>query len=137
VTGERIQIVLTSPFVLFHNVTCYNNFIVSHIHVNTTNLCNITCTLFGCHMCHTTEFRVYKMVRKSKLRPQARSHLCSVGSRPSHASFIARSSYPHLCRNSFPLGTNVTIPCNLNHQTPLACERNSWINLGIMKVMST
>ena len=29
----------------FHNVTCYTNSIVSHIHVNTTKLRNITCTL--------------------------------------------------------------------------------------------
>jgi hypothetical protein len=32
-------------FVLFHNVTCYTNFIVSCIYVNTTKLRNITCTL--------------------------------------------------------------------------------------------
>ena len=32
-------------FVLFHTVTCYTNSIVSHIHVNTTKLRNITCTL--------------------------------------------------------------------------------------------
>ena len=32
-------------FVLFHNVTCYTNSIVSRIHVNTTKLRNITCTL--------------------------------------------------------------------------------------------
>ena len=32
-------------FVLFHNVTCYTNSIISCIHVNTTKLCNITCTL--------------------------------------------------------------------------------------------
>ena len=31
--------------VLFHNVTCYTNSIVSRIHVNTSKLCNITCTL--------------------------------------------------------------------------------------------
>ena len=29
----------------FHNVTCYTDSIVSHVHVNTTNLRNITCTL--------------------------------------------------------------------------------------------
>ena len=34
-------------FVLFHNVTCYTNSIVSHIHVNTTKLCNITCTFIA------------------------------------------------------------------------------------------
>jgi hypothetical protein len=33
------------PLVLFHNVTRYTNSIVSHIHVNTTELRNITCTL--------------------------------------------------------------------------------------------
>ena len=32
-------------FELFHNVTCYTNFIVSRIHGNTTKLRNITCTL--------------------------------------------------------------------------------------------
>ena len=32
-------------FVLFHSVTCYTNSIVSCTHVNTTKLCNITCTL--------------------------------------------------------------------------------------------
>ena len=32
-------------FMLFHNVTCYTNSIVSHIHVNTTKLHNIMCTL--------------------------------------------------------------------------------------------
>ena len=31
-------------FVLFHNVTCYTNSIVSHIHDNTTKLRNIMCT---------------------------------------------------------------------------------------------
>ena len=32
-------------FVLLHSVTCYTNSIVSHIHVNTTKIHNITCTL--------------------------------------------------------------------------------------------
>jgi hypothetical protein len=32
-------------FVFFHNVTCYINSIISHIHVNTKKLCNITCIL--------------------------------------------------------------------------------------------
>ena len=32
-------------FVLFHNVTCYTNSIVSRIDLNTTKPCNITCTL--------------------------------------------------------------------------------------------
>ena len=32
-------------FVLFHNVTCYTNSIISSIHVNTIKLHNITCTL--------------------------------------------------------------------------------------------
>jgi hypothetical protein len=34
-----------NSFVLFHNVTCYTNFIVSCIHANTAKLRNITCTL--------------------------------------------------------------------------------------------
>jgi hypothetical protein len=32
-------------FVLFHNVTCYTNSLLSHIHVNTTSLLNIMCIL--------------------------------------------------------------------------------------------
>jgi hypothetical protein len=32
-------------FVLFHNVTCYTNYITSRIHVNATKLLNITCIL--------------------------------------------------------------------------------------------
>ena len=44
-------------FVLFHSVTCYTNSIVTHIHVNTTKLRNITC--IGYHMCDTTKFKVY------------------------------------------------------------------------------
>ena len=32
-------------FVLFHNVTCYTNSIVSRIHVKTTKLHNILCTI--------------------------------------------------------------------------------------------
>ena len=32
-------------FVIFHNVTCYTNSIVTRIHVNTTKLHNIMCTL--------------------------------------------------------------------------------------------
>jgi hypothetical protein len=32
-------------FALFHSVTCYTNSLVSCIHVNTTKLRNITCTL--------------------------------------------------------------------------------------------
>jgi len=45
-------------FVLFHDVTCYTNSIVSCIHVNTAKLRNITCTLVATK-CDTTEFRVY------------------------------------------------------------------------------
>jgi hypothetical protein len=32
-------------FVLFYNITCYTNSIITHINVNTTKLCNIMCTL--------------------------------------------------------------------------------------------
>ena len=32
-------------FVLFYNVACYTNSIASHIHDNTTKLCNSMCTL--------------------------------------------------------------------------------------------
>ena len=32
-------------FVLFHNITCYTNYLLSSIHVDTTYLFNIMCTL--------------------------------------------------------------------------------------------
>ena len=44
-------------FVLLHNITYYTNSIISHIHVNTAKLRNITCTLVA--TCDTTEFRVH------------------------------------------------------------------------------
>jgi hypothetical protein len=45
-------------FVLFHNVTCYTKFIVSRIHVNTTKLHDITCTLVAMSVI-LREFRMY------------------------------------------------------------------------------
>jgi hypothetical protein len=45
-------------FVLFHSVTCYTNSIVSHIHVNTTTLRNVTCTLVATYVILWI-FRVY------------------------------------------------------------------------------
>jgi hypothetical protein len=45
-------------FVVFHNITCYTNSLLSQIHVNTTKLLNITCT-FGCHKRDITKCRVY------------------------------------------------------------------------------
>ena len=46
-------------FVLFHNVTCYTNFTVSRIHVNTTKLRNITCTLIAtCVILRSLEYSV-------------------------------------------------------------------------------
>ena len=35
---------------LFHSITCYTNSIASRIHVNTTILCNIMCTLVATGM---------------------------------------------------------------------------------------
>ena len=52
--------------------------------------------------------------------PWARSHLHLDGPCPSHASFIAQSSCPHLHGNSSLLGMNVTIPDHLRHWAPLA-----------------
>ena len=43
------------------------------------------------------------------LWPRAKSHMCSAGPRPSHASFTARSSCPLLHGNSSSLGTNVIV----------------------------
>jgi hypothetical protein len=40
-----IAILAMLRFVSFHNVTCYTNSLLSCIHVNTTQLLNVTCTL--------------------------------------------------------------------------------------------
>jgi hypothetical protein len=57
VTGERIQIVLKSPLCCSIYVTCYTNSIVSCIHVNSTKLRNITCTLVAtCMILQSLEF---------------------------------------------------------------------------------
>ena len=45
--GIIISNCLHISLVLFHNVTCYTDSIVSHIHINTTKLYNITCTLLA------------------------------------------------------------------------------------------
>ena len=47
--------------------------------------------------------------------PQARSHLHLVGPRPSHASFTAQSSCPHLRGNSSPLETILTMLGHFSH----------------------
>ena len=44
--------------VVFHNITCYTNSLLSQIHVNTTKFLNITCTS-SCHKRDITKFRVY------------------------------------------------------------------------------
>ena len=67
--------------------------------------------------------------------PRARSHLHSVGPRPSHASTVC-SSCPHLFENFSPMGSNVATPSHLSHEAPLACEGTPSIDLGIMKVVS-
>ena len=43
--GRMNSSYLHISFMLFHNVTCYTYSIASRIHVNTTKLCSITCTL--------------------------------------------------------------------------------------------
>ena len=43
-------------FVLFHSVTCYTDSIVSCIPVNTTELCNITCTLVATSILRSSHF---------------------------------------------------------------------------------
>ena len=45
-------------FLLFYNVTCYTNFLFSHIHANIAYLFHVMCT-FGCHRHDIREDRVY------------------------------------------------------------------------------
>ena len=59
-----------------------SNSIVSHIHVNTGKLCNITCTLVA-HMCDTMEFRVYYLTT-------------SVDSQPSLIQLLLLTGRPYL-----------------------------------------
>ena len=47
--------------------------------------------------------------------PWARSHLHSVGPRPSYASSLPSLLCPHLRGNSSLLGTTITIPGHLSH----------------------
>ena len=61
-------------FVLFHNVTCYTHSIVSCIDVNTTKLCNITCTLVAT-LVNTTEFRVHVVKCRFKNGHQEKTYV--------------------------------------------------------------
>jgi hypothetical protein len=46
-------------FVLFHNVTCYIDSLLSRIHVNTIDLLNIMCTLVAtCMMLVNSDFQI-------------------------------------------------------------------------------
>lgn len=69
--------------------------------------------------------------------PQAKSHMCSARPCPSHTPFTVWSFCPHLRRNSFPSGTNVTISGHISHWASLACEGTPSMYMGILKVMST
>jgi hypothetical protein len=42
---HHVVIIVIIVMVLFHNVTCYTNYILSRIHVTTTYRLNIMCTL--------------------------------------------------------------------------------------------
>jgi len=61
-------------FVLFHSVTCDTNSLVSCTHVNTTKLCNVTCTLVAtcvilrsleCITTHSCETKLVKFTTPS------------------------------------------------------------------------
>ena len=84
-------------FVLFHNVTCYTNSIVSCFHVNTTKPRNITCTLIATGVILGSLeciFIYYENLRISYICPlQARIALWSVSlSRSRHIEAAKRYS---------------------------------------------
>jgi hypothetical protein len=62
-----LLLLLHISFVLFHNVTCYTNSIVSRIHVNTTKLRYITCTWVAIKF-DTNDFKVYVWILKQPHR---------------------------------------------------------------------
>ena len=57
-------------FVLFHNVSCYNNSIVSRIHANTTKLCNTTCTFVAtCVILQSLECMLWVLEQSTSIVP--------------------------------------------------------------------
>ena len=62
-------------FVLFHNVTCYTDSIVSCIHVNITKLCKFTCTLVATCVI-LRKFRVYCSRETKKIYRYIRLACC-------------------------------------------------------------
>ena len=70
-----------------------------------------------------------KLLPMSISRPRLDHIFHSARPHPIHASSTTQSSYPHMHGNSSPLGTNVTIPGHLGHQTHLTCEGTPSINL--------
>ena len=74
-------------------------------------------------------------MKTSPILPHARSHLYLARPCPSHASFTALSSCPHLHGNSSLLGTNVRIPSQnykysqINCWSSFTCQRSlmAWV----------
>ena len=86
-------------FMLFHNIICYINSIASRIHVDTTKLCSIMCTLVAAK-CDITEFRVYTytsskhILKENYWFPDMKHKSGSLGLKdtPMHPSMSLRSA---------------------------------------------
>ena len=65
-----------------HSITCYTNSLVSLIHVNTTKLCNITCTLVAtCMILHSLEciIKRRRMWKARVVKGRVHGHATSPG----------------------------------------------------------
>jgi hypothetical protein len=87
-------------FVLFHNVICYTNSRVTHIHVNTIKLYNITCTLVAIGVIlRSLECISFKLLKNSQVQGGLKwakcVRACVWGSPPPmRPSFIENSTSP-------------------------------------------
>ena len=96
-------------FVLFHNVTCYTNSLLSHIHVNTVELLDVTCILIAISMIWWSLECIILVSKK----PGVDRNLCSLrfafheGSRPSKSYPLNQSQGLYMMESRPFLGIHI------------------------------